>query len=96
MTEEQLMMLNEVSILLGQIRKVTEQAAVIHTKYLHFEKNAPSEKNDQSEKNDPVCEKNRLLLKTILDELDIIQDVNILSRVRIKKYCQMLDPAVDL
>lgn len=90
MTEEQLLMLNEVSILLGQIRKVTEQAAVIHTKYRQFEK------NDLSEKNDPVYEKNCLVLKTILDELDIIQDVNILSRVRIRKYCKMLYPAVDL
>ena len=90
MTEEQLLMLNEVSILLGQMRKVTEQAAVIHTKYRQFEKNDPSEKND------PVYEKNCYLLKKILGELDIIQDVNIRSRVVIKKYCQMLDPAVDL
>ena len=90
MTEEQLLMLNEVSILLGQIRKVTEQAAVIHTKYRQFEKMTCPKKND------PVYEKNCFLLKKILGELDIIQDVNILSRVHIKKFCEQLDPSVEI
>ena len=90
MTEEQLLMLNEVSILLGQIRKVCEQSAVIRTKYRYLEKNG------QPEKNDPVYEKNLDLLKKILGELDIIQDVNIASRVRIKKLCEQLDPAVEM
>lgn len=96
MTEEQLTMLHEVSILLGQMRKVTEQAAVIKTVYRHLEKSTPSEKNDPLEKNDLGVEKNEYLVKKILGELDIIQDVNILSRVRIKKFCEQLDPSVEI
>lgn len=95
MTEEQLFMLREVSILLGQMRKVTEQAAVIKTVFRHFEDQIPSEKNDPLEKNDPI-EKNARLLKKILDELDVIQDVNIVSRVHIKKFCEQLDPYVEI
>lgn len=90
MTEEQLLMLNEVSILLGQMRRVSEQSAVIRTKYRYLEKNG------QPEKNDPVYEKNQYLLKKILGELDNIQDVNIVSRTRIKNLCKQLEPNVDL
>ena len=96
MTEEQLNMLNEVSMLLGQMRRVTEQAAVIKTVYRHLLNTIPSEKNDPLEKNEQGVEKNGYLLKKILEELDIIQDVNILSRVKIKKYCQQLDTSVDI
>lgn len=96
MTEEQLNMLHEVSILLGQMRKVIEQAAVIKTVYRHFKKSTPSEKNDPLEKNELGVEKNYYLLKKILGELDIIQDVNTLSRVHIKKFCEQLDPSVEI
>lgn len=96
MTEEQLNMLHEVSILLGQMRKVAEQAAVIKTVYRNLENGAPSEKNDLTEKNDMGVEKNAHLLKKILGELDIIQDTNILSRVHIKKFCEQLDPSVEI
>ena len=96
MTEEQLNMLHEVSILLGQMRKVTEQAAVIKNVYRHLENHTPSEKNDPTEKNDLRVEKNEYLVKKILGELDIIQDVNILSRVHIKKFCEQLDPSVEI
>ena len=89
MTEEQLVMLNEVSILLGQMRKVAEQAAIIKTVYRYFETDSRLEKNDS-------VEKNRLLLKKILDELDIIQDVNIVSRTRVKRICKQLEPAVEI
>lgn len=95
MTEDQLTMLNEVSILLGQMRKVAEQAAVIKTVYKYIEISSRLEKNDPVEKNDSV-EKNRLLLKKILDELDVIQDVNIVSRTRVKRICKQLDPAVEI
>ena len=95
MTEDQLVMLNEVSILLGQMRKVAEQAAVIKTVYKYLETDSRSEKNDPLEKNDSA-EKNRLLLKKILDELDIIQDVNIVSRTRVKRICKQLDPVVEM
>ena len=96
MTEEQLNMLHEVSLLLGQMRKVAERAAVIKTCYCHFEKHTPSEKNDPLEKNDSGVEKNQYLLKKILGELDIIQDVNILSRVHVKEFCRQLDPSVEI
>lgn len=95
MTEDQVVMLNEVSILLGQMRKVAEQAAVIKTVYRYLETDSRSEKNDPLEKNDSA-EKNRLLLKKILDELDIIQDVNIVSRTRVKRICKQLDPVVEM
>ena len=95
MTEDQLVMLKEVSILLGQMRKVAEQAAVIKTVYKYVETDSRLEKNDPLEKNDSA-EKNRLLLKKILDELDIIQDVNIVSRTRVKRICKQLDPVVDM
>lgn len=95
MTEDQLVMLNEVSILLGQMRKVAEQAAVIKTVYKYIETDSRSEKNNPLEKNDSA-EKNRMLLKKILDELDIIQDVNIVSRTRVKRICKQLDPVVEM
>ena len=96
MTEEQLNMLHEVSILMGQMRKVAEQAAVIKTVYRHLENHTLSEKNGPIEKNDMVVEKNHYLVKKILGELDIIQDVNILSRVHIKELCKQLDPSVEI
>lgn len=89
MTEEQLNTLHEVSILLGQMRKVVEQAAVIKTVYRRFERSIPSEKNN-------TIEKNARLLKKILDEFDIIQDVNIVSRTRVKNLCKQLDPSVEI
>ena len=95
MTEDQLIMLNEVSRLLGQMRKVAEQAAVIKTVYKYVETDRRLEKMTRSKKNDPA-EKNRLLLKKILDELDIIQDVNIVSRTRVKRICKQLEPAVEI
>ena len=95
MTEDQLIMLNEVSILLGQMRKVAEQAAVIKTVYKYIETDSRLEKMTPSKKNDPA-EKNRLLLKKILDELDIIQDVNIVSRTRVKRICKQLEHAVEI
>lgn len=85
MSEDETMMLQEVGYLLGSIRRVCEESAVIRTKYRYLEKEVGTEKND------PVLEKNRAILKKILGELEVLQDVNVLSRVRIKRQIAQLD-----
>lgn len=95
MDEQSLEMLHEVSTLMTKMRRVCMSAAVIKTKYRYLLNNRPVNKYATSEKN-PLTEKNLTLLKKILGEMDIIEDVNSVSRNHIKKFCEQLDPAVEL
>lgn len=95
MDEQSLEMLHEVSTLMMEMRRVCMSAAVIKTKYRYMSNDVTVNKYATSEKN-PLTEKNSTLLKKILGEMDIIEDVNSLSRNHIKKFCEQLDPAVEL
>lgn len=95
MDEQSLEMLHEVSLLMMEMRRVCMSAAIIRTKYRHLLNEVPVNKYRTSEKN-PLTEKNLTILKKILGEMDIIEDVNILSRNHVKKFCETLGPAVDM
>lgn len=95
MDEQSLEMLHEVSLLMMEMRRVSMSAAIIRTKYRHLLNEVPINKYGTSEKN-PLTEKNLTILKKILGEMDIIEDVNILSRHHVKKFCENLDPAVEM
>lgn len=95
MDEQSLEMLHEVSLLMMEMRRVCMSAAIVRSKYRHLLNEVPVNKYGTSEKN-PLTEKNLTILKKILGEMDIIEDVNILSRHHVKKFCEMLDPAVDM
>lgn len=90
MTEEQLEALHEISILLGKLRRVSMEAAVIRTKYKGFEVYPDLEKND-----DPT-KKNKAIMKKILEYMDIVQDASVMLGVKIRNLCKELDPEVDL
>ena len=95
MDERSLEMLHEVSLLMMEMRRVSMSAAIIRTKHRHLLNEVPVNKYGTSEKN-PLTEKNLAVLKKILGEMDIIEDINILSRHHIKKFCEKLDPAVEM
>lgn len=90
MTEEQEMCIRDISILLGAMRKVQEEAAVIRCKYRHLEK-----KFDASEKNSDLPEKNQVIMNMIFGRLDIIQDACTTNRVIMKSLLKQLDPPVE-
>lgn len=95
MDEQSLEMLHEVSLLMMEMRRVCMSAAIIKTKYRYMMNDVMVNKYGTSEKN-PLTEKNLTILKKILGEMDIIQDVNVLSHHHIKKFCEQLDPAVEM
>ena len=90
MTEEQLEALHEISILLGKLRKVSMEAAVIRTKYKGFEVYPDLEKNDDPSK------KNKALMKKILEYMDVVQDASVMLGVKIRGLCKELDPEVNI
>lgn len=93
MDEQAFEMLHEVSLLMMEMRRVCMSAAIIRSKYRYILNEVPVNKYRTSEKN-PLTEKNLTILKKILGEMDIIEDVNTLSRHHIKKFCEILDPDV--
>lgn len=95
MDEQSLEMLHEVSLLMMEMRRVCMSAAIIRSKYRHLLNEVTVNKYGTSEKNQ-LTEKNLTILKKILGEMDIIEDVNILSRHHVKKFCEKLDPAVEM
>lgn len=90
MTEEQLEALHEISILLGKLRRVSMEAAVIRTKYKGFEIYPDLEKNDDPSK------KNKATMKKILEYMDVVQDASAALSVKIRGLCKELDPEVTL
>lgn len=90
MTEEQEMCLRDINVLLSDMRRVQEDAAVLRCKYRHLEK-----KFDPSEKNFDLPEKNQVLINMILGRLDIIQDTCTTNRVIMKSLLRQLDPPVE-
>lgn len=95
MDEQSLEMLHEVSLLMMEMRRVCMSAAIIKTKYRYMMNDVTVNKYGTSEKN-PLTEKNLAILKKIFDEMDLIQDVNVLSHHHVKKFCEQLDPAVEI
>lgn len=90
MNEEQEMCLKDISVLLGAMRRVQEEAAVVRCKYRHLEKKfAPSEKIFD------IPEKNQVVMNMIFGRLDIIQDTCTTNRVIMKSLLRQLDPPVD-
>lgn len=86
MTEEQLEALHEISILMGKLRRIAMEAAIIRTKYKGFEVYPDLEKNDDPSK------KNKAIMKKMIEYMDIIQDTSVTERSRLKNMCQQLNP----
>ena len=97
MNERQEMCIRDISVLLGEIRKVQEEAAVIRCKYRDLEKKYEVfEKNSDGEKrHDIIAEQNQIIFNMILGRLDIIQDTTTTNRVIMKRLLRQLNPSVE-